>query len=228
MDLAAIRTTTRQRLDDAVGPSYLWSDAELDEFANEAVTEACIRARLNTDSSSEAAKVNVIAGIAAYPLHASVLFIERAYLDTSAIALSKTSFHELDELSGTWPTESGTPTQYIQDMDHASAAGTLENRLTLYPIPTVTETLSLTVYRLPMVEMSSDGDEPEIPPHLHLNLVDWMCHRAYMKGDADTLDTGKALVFERRFEKRFGPRPSARLVEWRRKQRPKRVTGRWL
>lgn len=228
MDLAAIRTASRQRLDDVVGPKYLWSDEELNEFINEAVNEACIRARLNTDSSSGAAKISVIAGTAAYSLHESVLFVERAYLDTSAVALGKTSFHELDGAYNTWPTETGTPTNYVQDMDHASDAGTLENQITLYPIPEVSETLSLTIYRLPLEAMSSDGDEPEIPPHLHVNLVDWVCHRAYMKGDADTLDTGKALVFERRFEKYFGPRPSARLVEWRRKQRPKRVASRWM
>lgn len=228
MNLGELRTAARLRLDDTE-QDYLWSDDELNSFINEAVNEACIRARLNIDSTTpDVAEVNVIADTSQYELHDSVFFIERAYLETTKRALSKTSFHELDLMDPAWQDNTGDPTHYIMDVDHFTTDGALSNRLTLYPSPVKDEVLRLTTYRLPLEDMVLDADEPEIPRFHHSYLVDWACFRAYAKQDADTLSVDRALRFEQEFERRFGPRPEARRIEWQRKQRPKRVISRWL
>ena len=228
MNLGELRNAARLRLDDTEA-DYLWSDDELNLFINEAVNEACIRARLNIDStSSEVAEIQVTTGTSQYEVHPSVFFIERAYLETTKRSLNKTSFHELDLAGGNWPDDIGDPTHYVMDVDHFTTDGALSNRLTLYPIPIKDEVLRLTTYRLPLADMSSDADEPDIPRFHHSYLVDWVCFRAYAKQDADTLSVDRALRFEQEFERRFGPRPEARRLEWRRKQRPKRVVSRWL
>ena len=229
MNLAELRNAARLRLDDTDSNKYGWSDAELDSFINEAVDEACIRARLNLDSTSaEATTVSVVAGTASYLLHESVLRVERAYLNTSQRTLSSVSFQDLDILSDTWPVDTGTPTNYIPDLDLYSDAGTATHKITLYPIPEVTETLKLTVYRLPLCPLTSDSEEPEIHPLHHPSLLDWVCHKAYTKQDADTLDIEKSLQYEGRFTDKFGPRPSARQLSWRQRKRPQRVPSRFI
>lgn len=228
MDLAGLLAAGRRRLNDEAA-EYLWSDAELTDALNEAVNEASIRARLNLDSTTAAVtQVSVVAGTASYPIHSSILSIERAYLPTSGKVLEKTSFHDLDRESETWPTTAGVPSRYVLDLDHNTAAASLVHRMTLYPIPESSETLYLTVYRLPIAPMVIATDEPELPAVHHPYLVDWACHLAYLRNDVDSVSLEKALVYEQRFERRFGPRPDARQLEYLRKQRPRRVIGRWL
>jgi hypothetical protein len=53
---------------------------------------------------------------------------------------------------------------------------------------------------------------PELDEQYHQGLVDWMLHRAYSKQDSETLDLGKAKEHLARFEKRFGERPSASII----------------
>lgn len=68
---------------------------------------------------------------------------------------------------------------------------------------------------------------PEIGSEFHVKLIDWECHVAYTKQDADTQDLQKSTIHEKRFEQTFGPRPSARALELRlTKPRNARVWGR--
>jgi len=228
MNLGELRNAARLRLDDAIEP-YLWSDDELNGYINEAVNEACLRARLNTDSTTpEVTEIAVIAGTSSYDVHSSVFFIERVYMETLKRVLHKTSFHDLDAEDDQWQTHTGNPTHYSMDLDHYADYGDLYNKLTLYPIPEADDTIKLIVYRLPLSPMNSDSEFPEIPVPHHPYLVDWVCAQAYQKADADSEQLNRAARFDQIFTSRFGPRPEARRLEWRRKQRPKRVISRWL
>lgn len=229
MDLAALKTAARSRLDDPLDGDELWTDDELTGFINEAINEACIRARLNLDSSTpEVTKLDVVAGKATYTLHESIFVIERGYLETSQQVLGKIGFQDLDERSHVWPRDQGRSIYFLTDLDSYTDAGNLSQQLQLYPIPETTETLSLTVYRLPLYPLCTDGDEPEIPPQHHPYLIDWVCHKAYLKQDADTLDIDKALSYETKFERRFGMPVDARKQEWQRKRRNKRTIARFM
>jgi len=229
MDLAALKTAARFRLDDPVDGDELWTDGELTEYTNEAINEACLRARLNLDSTSvDCSVVDVIAGQASYEIHPSVFLIERAYLETTQRVISKVGFEDLDAQSAVWPTDEDTPVSYLTDLNNFAEFGAASQQLQLYPIPLISEILRLTVYRLPLEDLASDGDEPDLPVQHRPFLLDWICHRAYQKQDADTLDASKALHFEQAFELHFGMRIDARRQEWRRKQRSKRVVGSWL
>jgi len=79
MYLSAIRTEARVRLKDMVKP-YFWSDEWLDQAANEAEREACIRARLIEDSSSIASSIDLTTDELRYELHTSVLDVLAAQL----------------------------------------------------------------------------------------------------------------------------------------------------
>lgn len=81
MNLAEIRNEARVRLNDIKQP-YFVSDEFIDSSANEAEQEACIRARLIEDDSSEAAQINITTDTKRYRLHSSVLDVIGCELDS--------------------------------------------------------------------------------------------------------------------------------------------------
>jgi hypothetical protein len=56
---------------------------------------------------------------------------------------------------------------------------------------------------------------PEIPEMYHLDLVDWICHLSYNKRDSETEDASRETKYSRRFDAKFGPRPSANAEHYR-------------
>lgn len=229
MTLGELRTALRWRLDDSAAP-YLWPDEELNSYINQAVDEACFRARLNIDSSSAAVTpVVVTAGVAEYALHSSIIDVLRVWDNVDNHKLIKTGFDELDQLYPSWPSHEGPLMKYVLDLNYYHATGDEDqtHRLTIYPKPAKDTTLSLTVYRLPLEPMASDGDVPEIPRQYHSDLLHWAAHLAYLKRDADTSDPNKARDAMQLFEIAFGEKPGAVILEHRRKYGARRVISRW-
>jgi hypothetical protein len=64
---------------------------------------------------------------------------------------------------------------------------------------------------------------PEISEEHHVGLIDWICHLAYTKQDAETIDENKKQSHELKFQRTFGPMPSARALEDRRTPRNTRA-----
>jgi hypothetical protein len=76
---------------------------------------------------------------------------------------------------------------------------TEHNEVQFYPIPDHDGWIRLYVYRRPLEEITSGGSEIEIPAHHHLNLLNWVKHKAYMKQDVETFDATKATEFRGAF-----------------------------
>lgn len=69
----------------------------------------------------------------------------------------------------------------------------------LYPIPDADGQLNLVVYRRPLDEITSTNTELEVSSYQHLNLLNWVKYKAYMKQDVETFDKTKALEFRAAF-----------------------------
>jgi hypothetical protein len=69
----------------------------------------------------------------------------------------------------------------------------------LYPIPDHDGYLRLFVYRRPLEEITASSSEFEISSQHHLNLLNWVKYKAYMKQDVETFDQSKALDFRKAF-----------------------------
>lgn len=191
MNLEAIRKEARYRLKDLAKP-YFWSDEWLNSVINEAEQEACIRARLIEDDSSEAARLDISTDEKRYALHTSVIDVIACELESRP----------------------GAP----------FSAWTLnESDLVLNELPSSDDTLLMTVVRMPLNPMGRDKDDPEIRPHHHLNLVDWVEYRAYSVRDADRFDPDGAARGYARFEATFGERPSANVQRKHRRKTPRVV-----
>lgn len=204
MNLKDIIGEARTMADDKVD-GELWSDQEWIRWAAEAEREACRRARLLVDSTSDMLQLQLPAGVPLVKLDPRILFIRRARLEGRRF-LVRVSHHELDCRSVDWEDERGEPRGYVPDMDTAAFRP--------YPVPEEDMTVRLTVVRLPMKSLDGLGQVPEIAPHLHMSLVSWMLYRAYSKPDTETLNPKKAADHLAEFEREFGPKSSAIDEAW--------------
>ena len=191
---------------------HFWSEDRIVSYLNEAVQEACERAKLIEDSSMSIA---LVPGQATYSLHPSVFKIKR--LSLLGRPLNETCVEELDCDAPGWELRTGLPRWFIFEQ----ASGAQPPRVRLAPTPAMVEVAGLTVYRGALKELSADipTARPEIPSRFHERLMDWVMHRAYLQQDAEVFDPSKAATSLALFAQAFGERPDANV---QRKQRDKR------
>ena len=203
---------------------YFWSAEDIVRYLNEAVQEACERAKLIEDRRTPAVcNLALQAGVSTYDLHPSVLEIKRLTLNGQK--LDETSEEELDEDCPGWELQSGKPSCFIFEQ----AAGVQPPRLRFVRSPVSAGAVALTVFRGALKPLSADLDtgKPEIPERFHERLMDWVLHRAYLKQDADAFDPSKAAVSLALFVQSFGARPDANVQRKQRDRRPPVVRSNW-
>lgn len=208
--------------DHAVPP--FWSSENIVSYLNEAVQEACERAKLIEDRSTPTVcSLTLQAGESTYQLHPSVFEIKR--LTFRGRPLDETSVEELDADAPGWEARSGQPRLFIFEQ----ASGIRPAQVRLVPTPTATDTIALTVCRGALKPLSADNDagRPELPERFHLRLMEWMLHRAYLKQDADAFDPNKSAVSLGLFVQAFGERPDANVQRKQRDRRPPVVQINW-
>lgn len=210
MNLTALINAARQRLDDLVEP-YLWSRAQLVEYANDAERQACRNARLIIDSTTTAiCSIALVADTPTYPLDKRIIHIRRVKGSWSTVPLRPASVIDLDNGRPGWEEETGDPSHYVKDMD--------TDLFRPFPTPATDGTVALTVHRIPLVDMEDGDDEPEIRTAYHLGLVHWMEYRAYSRHDTQTMNPKAAQAAKDRFEAEFGKPSTAIDEEWIRQQ----------
>lgn len=203
---------------------YFWSDEDIVRYLNEAVQEACERAKLIEDRRTPTVcSLTLQSGVSTYDLHPSVLEIKRLTLNGQK--LDETSEEEMDEDSPGWELLSGKPTLFIFEQ----ASGIQPPRLRFVRSPVSGGHVALTVFRGALKPLSAalDNGKPEIHERFHERLMDWMLHRAYLKQDADTFDPNKAATALALFVQAFGERPDANVQRKHRDRRPPVVAINW-
>jgi hypothetical protein len=214
MTLSEIISSARLILDDTNADAYYWQDDELVIYVNEAIREACRRAPLLLDGvTTSVCQIAVTANTSTYDLSPLILRVLEARMSGATLPLNKTYYLELDEKLYNWQVASGSPTHFMTDeMGH----------IRLYPIPDSTGTLNLKVIRLPLLELTDYASSPEIPTQYHYALIDWVCHLAFRKQDAETENLPKVAMYAQSFGEKFGIRPTA-IMESNRMMFPNRM-----
>lgn len=209
MDAAALETRLREdRLDDTMEP-YLWSQDTLFRHLNDAVSQACRRARLLVDARTAATcTIAITAGTALYALHPSVLAIKSAQLDLATEPLGLTTVKRRHRTRPGWLTDTARDEPAVAVVDYS------DGYIRLDPIPAEADTLRLVVWRMPLDAelIEAGGDDPAIPEHMHEDLLDWVEHRCYSLADAETRDPQRAADAYTRFEAKFGQLPTHHAV----------------
>lgn len=189
MTLTEILAGARFRLSDTKQPN-LWSDGELVEYLNEAINEVADQKKLFVESTLPAiCQIAVLATDATgdYPYDLRITEIIRAKMRSQKLFLWRTDKLTLDFSMPDWRnTTPGAPRWIITDEQ--------EGQITICPRSNVADTIDLTVYRLPLNQMSVDAPDasPEIHFRHHPRLYNGIMCRAYLKDDTECLDPKKA------------------------------------
>lgn len=189
--LAELMTRWRDDLDDEVDGPYLWSNERLTALCNRIVKILCDEADLIQDIITPSiCEITTVVGQATYSVSDLITRIYRAKLSTQTKRLGiMDHISDLDGRYSDWENAgNGDPMLLVED-------GVGTNKILLYPPPDTVETLSLSVYRHPLVPLDWDTDQdnsPEIPEKYHDEIDDGVYWLAYKKHDADTEDKQKS------------------------------------
>lgn len=204
MNLRELIDKFRRETGDRTAP-YRWDNDAVTEFINLAEDEACRRAGLLVDSSSELTQASVIAHDPVVELSEEVIHIRRAVLVSSGRVLVPRVARSMDDEVPGWETsQSSSPIVFIPDWETA--------KIHLWPPSRVNDELRLTVVRTPRRRLSSPEDTPEIARRYHQGLINWAKCLAYSDQDIDTFDPKAAEKCGALFTAEFGP-PSAAIDE---------------
>lgn len=202
MTLGDLLDLWRKEIDDVAQP-YLWSDDEAIEYADDAQNEACRRGRLLVDSETTAVcNIALVDGTSSYALDSRVIRVNRAKVSGESSPLAFCMVRDLDERAPGWEDWSeSTPTILVPDWQ--------SGKIRLVATPDAAGTLTMTVVRLPLVELNDADQSFEIRTEYVRNLRHWLSYRAYMKRDSETYNPQKAADALALFEREFGkPQPA--------------------
>lgn len=192
MDSTGLLIAFRSEMADKVEP-YLWDDEDVFAYADDAQKAFCRKTDGIADSTT-AAVVNlaVVPGTDWLALHPSILRVRTAARADTGRDLD--IINREDMPLRRWFFDG------VQNSIKALVVGMEAHKVRVYPKSNETVEVNLTVFRLPLVAINTDGDQAlEVDEEHHPYLLLWMKHRAYMKQDAETFDRTKADEFERRF-----------------------------
>lgn len=204
MELSQLRDAVRDALDDNSNPP-LYPDAELDRYLNNAVAEACLRARLYQDDSSDLTRIPLEVGVARYALDPCIFAVRAVHVSGRTRPVVRTTSARLDDLCPGWShlaQTNATPEYAVFDVQ--------QKTLTLHPPPANGGTLYLRVWRQPSEaeRMEDDGDEPAVLLTSPETLKHWALHEAYLKKDSELYDADKSGAHLGLFVDRYGERPN--------------------
>lgn len=183
------------------------SDGDITDWLNEAEQEAAIRARLLLeDSNPSLCSIKVEAGTSNYRLHPKVYEIaHQAFIPDAThapCALDIVTREKLDRVRPQWRELPADDPRWIIQTDTA---------VRLVPVPFQGGVLRVEAYRLPMKDMCSPIDEPEIHEAHHIKLVQWALFKAFSTPDSDLFDAARSQAAYLAFEVYFGVRPDVDL-----------------
>lgn len=216
----------RESILDDVAVPYLWPDTELIRLLNYAEVQACRRAQLIIDSTTEydngtagtagqnpLCRLYITANQGVYRLSPKILQVKRVQLASMTYPIpGPVSYSELDERMSGWFGTVGTSgtSGTIGTAGSGGCPAMFFNEpndtLAFVPAPSSDDVAYLVVSRLPLNPFSL-RTSPEIDSRYHEALMDWAAHLAFMKSDSDTLNLELAGYYEQRFTATFGHLP---------------------
>lgn len=214
MKLKELRAVVRDVLNDKVEP-FLWSDDTLNRYLNNAVREACIRARLLKDdalTNPALCQISVAAGQPMVKLRPEILVPRSGQMSNCIEKLWAVTSESMDRREPAWDStyaSPGEPKFMVMDL----ARGWIR----LYPTPVCAGTLNLRVWRrvLDKELMIKEDDEPVINIPDVEELKHWALYEAYLMKDGESPDEERADNHLQIFESRFGSRPSLHeMARW--------------
>jgi hypothetical protein len=196
---------------------YLWTDASLVRYIDEAQRRLCRLGLVIRDSTTaEVVQVTMVAGQDQYTLHESVIAVVSGRYDDDANDLARSGHSIFNQFRqpnihdfGTYPatTQTGRPLAFSTDEETAADDNETRTRVVLrvYPTPTSAEAgdiLHLRVCRYPLERLNVKRLKlyPEVPEEHHIEMLDWAAYLALRIVDQDAGSPVRANEFRASFE----------------------------
>lgn len=180
MNLGELRSYTRTSVLKDSAARGEWSDADLDQWLNDAQRIFARRTFCFLDSESSITTFDTVDGTNEYTLDPLVLQV-------FAVHNGATELRKLPAQFAANNATQGTPLYWRR-------RGV--SKLNLYPIPDDAYTLNMLVARLPLEVMQVDSDEPEIPEQHRLALCDWAAYQAMRNVDTLAIDELRKIMVD--------------------------------
>lgn len=124
------------------------------------------------------------------PLHPSIIDIDEVKWTTQYWKLTHVSVTKWQP-NTIWEQVIGMPTEFATDLQ--------ANMIALNYRATTTDTLRLSVKRMPLVDLSADGDIPEFRSEYHDFILAGVLEQMYSKQDIECFDGKKAAEYKAEF-----------------------------
>lgn len=192
MNSSELLTLFRAEMVDEAVP-YLWSDELVFSYLDDAQKMFCRRTDGISDASTVAVTtLAVVPGSDWLPTHKSILKIRSAVRSDTGADVDVVNQEDMAKRGMAFNGKTGAVRALIVGME--------SNKARVWPVSLETVNIQLTVFRLPLVNISSDGDQEfEVPEEHHRHLLMWCKHLAYLVQDAETFNKSKADDFENAF-----------------------------
>lgn len=184
----------RLDMDDLESP-YLWSDMEIFSYMTDAQEQLCRKTEGIADATTpDICRIDISTEIGQwYPKSDRILKVRGAVRADTGRAISVVNPEHMGELGMRLTGQPGNLSALVD--------GLTDGMFMAYPSPSVNNIVWLSVFRLPLYEIT-DVDQPlEVAAHHHRALLLWMRHLAYDKQDADTYNAKLSAEYEARFDK---------------------------
>ena len=184
-----------------VAKPYLWSDEEVYGYMDRAhVMFARLSGGIADVRTEEVVTVAISAGEAYSNIHPSILTVREARLVSTGRPLSILNLNDPpssfdDDFGRLYHSARARSPGPVRGM----VVGEEYNVVRWVFVPEQDDEAQLSVYRLPLTQITGPGQDFEIRREHHDSLLYWMKHLAYSKQDAETFDRGKADENEARF-----------------------------
>lgn len=182
------------RLDvaDTAAP-YLWGDDEFFRWADEAQKQFTrLTDGIPESTSALITEIAVTAGQDTYPLSPLVLKVRSARTLSDGRPLDVLNLEDMVTRGNYFDGRTGTVKVVVTGMD--------VDMVRVWPVPVEDMTVKLSVFRMPLADITDASPAFEIAAQHHLNLLPWIKYRAYSKQDVETLDKTRAADFQATFE----------------------------
>lgn len=189
MDGATFIKRFREETVDEAQP-YLWSDALILRYLDEAQTDFCRRTEGIEDSTSSICTINVPAGADSVAVSPKILKVRSVTIADTGRALEISS---IEAERGHARLPAGEPHTIILKLNARKAL--------IMPAAERDVVLKLDVMRLPLTPIESPGDEVEVDAMYDGTLMHYALHRAYSRPDPESMDRTRADYFLQAFER---------------------------
>jgi hypothetical protein len=208
MDTERLIDTFRSEVHDTAEP-FLWTDDEVVSYLDRAQNWYCRLTGGIADSSSEATRIDMVAGEKFGVVSAKVLKFREMQRESDNHPISLWNFEDAQFKPYFENSSYYAPYRLVLNdqtglVGHA-VTGMEQGKVRWIYVPAEDDTAICIVYRLPLETLSTDNLAPlEIPEEDQEALLDGMKALAYKKEDAETFNKAKQIDHQTAFEKYCG------------------------